>query len=361
MKRSSGSSKRAWPFPKSPIVRHAASSKISILGSHIRRAHGPHSHRRYGAARSRVPGPGRRPGTSRAFRQCARSRRPRLVIATRRCAADHPWRSATANAEPRVFQTRPRPPASRRLVGFAAVQCAIRSSQSGAAGRRPGPRARHADRKRRRSELGPITFELDNGIGGRSWRDGQPCRGSANGIRLPAGRLPNVPGSRSHRATCSPWCSWARCPPINGFGPKMSKPPSPRATHFGRAKRPTAPTGVNRFLLGLAASLRLVQTAKRMDEGWAVRLSPLGRFLMGLAGPVALPTFQQTLLVQPNLEILAYRQGLTPELITPWATSPRGNRSAPPARCSLSRAASIAPSKMATRWKRSFARSTAMA
>lgn len=74
--------------------------------------------------------------------------------------------------------------------------------------------------------------------------------------------------------------------------------------------------GATRFLLGIAASLRLIQVAKRMDEGWAVRLSPLGRFLMGLGAAVTLPTFQQTLLVQPNLEILAYRQGLTPELIT---------------------------------------------
>ncbi len=80
-------------------------------------------------------------------------------------------------------------------------------------------------------------------------------------------------------------------------------------------KNASAKTGASKFLLGIAASLRMVQVAKRMDDGWAVRLSPFGRSLMGLAGPVTVPTFQQTLLVQPNLEILAYRQGLTPELI----------------------------------------------
>ncbi len=80
-------------------------------------------------------------------------------------------------------------------------------------------------------------------------------------------------------------------------------------------KTKAAKTGASKFLLGIAASLRMVQVAKRMDEGWAVRLSPFGRSLMGLAAPVTIPTFQQTLLVQPNLEILAYRQGLTPELI----------------------------------------------
>lgn len=81
----------------------------------------------------------------------------------------------------------------------------------------------------------------------------------------------------------------------------------------GEKKEPSK-TGVTRFLLGVAASLRLVQVAK-MDDEFAVRLSPFGRSLLGLAGPVTTATFQQTLLVQPNLEILAYRQGLTPELI----------------------------------------------
>jgi hypothetical protein len=78
--------------------------------------------------------------------------------------------------------------------------------------------------------------------------------------------------------------------------------------------RETARTGVIRFISGVAASLRLVQLAQAEGE-WLVRLSPLGRFALGLGGSVSFPSFQQTLLVQPNLEILAYRQGLTPELI----------------------------------------------
>jgi hypothetical protein len=46
-------------------------------------------------------------------------------------------------------------------------------------------------------------------------------------------------------------------------------------------------------------------------------LSALGRWLMGLDGlPAQDPPFKQTLLVQPNLEIIAYRQGLTPGLIS---------------------------------------------
>jgi hypothetical protein len=70
------------------------------------------------------------------------------------------------------------------------------------------------------------------------------------------------------------------------------------------------------FLLGVAYHLRLVQ-AMRGEEGvWRVRLSPTGRWLLGLAEAPALETIHtQTLLVQPNLQIVAYRQGLTSSLI----------------------------------------------
>jgi hypothetical protein len=72
--------------------------------------------------------------------------------------------------------------------------------------------------------------------------------------------------------------------------------------------------GAAAFLLGLAHPLRLVQAA-RVGKGWLVRLSPLGRWLLGLGEAPSPGGFPQTLLVQPNLEILAYRQGLTPALV----------------------------------------------
>ncbi len=72
--------------------------------------------------------------------------------------------------------------------------------------------------------------------------------------------------------------------------------------------------GVEAFLLGLAYPLRLVQAA-RHEGKWVVRLSALGRWLLGLGEAPALAAYPQTLLVQPNLEILAYRQGLTPALV----------------------------------------------
>jgi hypothetical protein len=71
----------------------------------------------------------------------------------------------------------------------------------------------------------------------------------------------------------------------------------------------------------LAYPLRLVQAARPVEDGddggWVVRLSPLGRWLLGLAEvPAAVSApFPKTLLVQPNLEIVAYRQGLTPTLV----------------------------------------------
>ncbi len=70
------------------------------------------------------------------------------------------------------------------------------------------------------------------------------------------------------------------------------------------------------FLLALAHQLRLVQVAQSGQGEWVVRLSDLGRGLLGLAElPQNPPTYPKTLLVQPNLEIVAYRQGLTPGLI----------------------------------------------
>jgi hypothetical protein len=78
----------------------------------------------------------------------------------------------------------------------------------------------------------------------------------------------------------------------------------------------TNDSGIKTYLLSVAYALRLVQAVKGADGEWLVRLSSLGRWVMGqMPKPPVLPSFKQTLLVQPNLEILAYRQGMTPELI----------------------------------------------
>ncbi len=73
---------------------------------------------------------------------------------------------------------------------------------------------------------------------------------------------------------------------------------------------------VETFLLGVAYHLRLVQAVRDASGGWSVRLSPAGRWLLGVADAPALEiAYTQTLLVQPNLEIIAYRQGLSSSLI----------------------------------------------
>ncbi|MSR53749.1 MAG: hypothetical protein EXS09_10735 [Gemmataceae bacterium] len=69
------------------------------------------------------------------------------------------------------------------------------------------------------------------------------------------------------------------------------------------------------MLLGWAVSLRFVEAAQD-GEGWWVRLTAIGRNIFG-GGPVPEITNPVTrcLVVQPNGDIIAYRQGLTPGLI----------------------------------------------
>jgi hypothetical protein len=70
------------------------------------------------------------------------------------------------------------------------------------------------------------------------------------------------------------------------------------------------------FLLGVAYQLRLVQAVRDEASGWRVRLAPMGRWLLGGGeAPNLEAVHTQTLLVQPNLQIIAYRQGLTSSLI----------------------------------------------
>jgi hypothetical protein len=70
------------------------------------------------------------------------------------------------------------------------------------------------------------------------------------------------------------------------------------------------------FLLGVAYPMRLLQAAALPAGGHVVRLSALGRWVLGLGEPPPPPpVFKQTLLVQPTLEIVAFRQGLTPALL----------------------------------------------
>ena len=87
-----------------------------------------------------------------------------------------------------------------------------------------------------------------------------------------------------------------------------------RHPYWNAAK--SKPAGLGPLLLGVAYALRLVQASSKSGGASLVRLSETGRWLLGLAAnPPVAASYPQTLLVQPNLEVLAYRQGLTPALI----------------------------------------------
>jgi hypothetical protein len=71
------------------------------------------------------------------------------------------------------------------------------------------------------------------------------------------------------------------------------------------------------LLVGLFYQLKLVQIAVGPDKEFVVRLSALGRWLLsGDAAPPPSQFFEQTLIVQPNCEVLVFRQGLTPQLLS---------------------------------------------
>jgi hypothetical protein len=71
------------------------------------------------------------------------------------------------------------------------------------------------------------------------------------------------------------------------------------------------------ILLGGAYQLGLIRAAEEVPSGRKlVQLTPLGRYTLALGPPPPpRPTFDHFLFVQPNFEVIAYRQGLTPNLI----------------------------------------------
>ncbi|WP_337175224.1 helicase-associated domain-containing protein [Paludisphaera sp.] len=74
---------------------------------------------------------------------------------------------------------------------------------------------------------------------------------------------------------------------------------------------------LERIVLGGAYALGLVRAGE--EEGTrrrAVQLTPLGRYVLATGPPPPpRPSFDQFLFVQPNLEVIAYRQGLTPPIV----------------------------------------------
>lgn len=96
-------------------------------------------------------------------------------------------------------------------------------------------------------------------------------------------------------------------------------PPQPRRGR--RERRPSrgdqAKQALELVLLGGAGALGLARAAEERTTGRkAVQLTALGRYVMRVGPPpTASPPFEKFLFAQPNLDVIAYRQGLTPRLI----------------------------------------------
>ena len=103
-------------------------------------------------------------------------------------------------------------------------------------------------------------------------------------------------------------------------GPTAGRPVRERARDRDGA-RPIADrpgeSALRAILLGPAYQLGLVRAAEEVPGGRVVvQLTPMGRYAMALGPPPPpRPTFEHFLFVQPNFEMIAYRQGLTPSLI----------------------------------------------
>jgi len=97
-----------------------------------------------------------------------------------------------------------------------------------------------------------------------------------------------------------------------------ARPKTARTKRGGRGSQEPQEVGtLEAILLGPAYQLGLIRTAEEELSGRrVVQLSALGRYILALGPfPPPRPSFDHFLFVQPNFEIIAYRQGLTPSLI----------------------------------------------
>ena len=93
-------------------------------------------------------------------------------------------------------------------------------------------------------------------------------------------------------------------------------PRHPAWTSTLAEKSDAAESWIEAFALGWALPLRLMEAAQD-GEGWWFRLSDLGRHLLaGGPAPDLANSFPQCLVVQPNGDVIAYRQGLTAPLVS---------------------------------------------
>ena len=102
--------------------------------------------------------------------------------------------------------------------------------------------------------------------------------------------------------------------------PAAPRRPGPVPGRRGRAAAQAVPRGLSvmeTVLLGAAYPLGLVRAAEEGGSGRrVVQLTDQGRYVLAMGPtPPPKPTFEQFIFVQPNFEVIAYRQGLTPQLV----------------------------------------------
>src|SRR5579883_1853018 len=94
---------------------------------------------------------------------------------------------------------------------------------------------------------------------------------------------------------------------------------TPGRSRPGDEPSPQRSSVLEAVLLGAAYPLGLVRAAEAQGRGTGgrvVQLTPLGRYVLAMGPtPPPRPAFEQFLFVQPNFEVIAYRQGLTPSLV----------------------------------------------
>jgi hypothetical protein len=145
-----------------------------------------------------------------------------------------------------------------------------------------------------------------------------PCLGSWNALKGGAAPTTTGHGNPYPSAYLLALLLLARMPPESWTSPTAVEEWlfSHHPHWTGESIRPSQRRSwIASFLLGLAYQMRLVQAGKTPAGEWLVRLSEVGRWLLGMAEAPHMQSYPQTLVVQPNLEIIAYRQGLTPALI----------------------------------------------
>ncbi len=106
--------------------------------------------------------------------------------------------------------------------------------------------------------------------------------------------------------------------PLPTTPPARSRPSRSRARDDEATPTPPTAAGtLDAMLLGAGYQLGLIRAAEEVGTNRrVVQLTPLGRYLLAIGPPPdPRPVYEHFLFVQPNFEVIAYRQGLNPSLI----------------------------------------------